>query len=139
MSRKIKRNVTSLSYSINKITQKISSAKPSTLIISIIAISAAIFLLGGGLYDIITHPAPAVYYNSRFIFLYPQLSEQFMTDSIISIMLYSIGIIGLITVYQSTKYAYNPRQAYMMFLVGTTLLLLSYILLESAIRIKLGI
>jgi predicted MFS family arabinose efflux permease len=83
-------------------------------------------------------PPPAVYYGGRFIFLYPQLSEQFISDSIISMILYSLGIIGLITIYQSTKYAYRPRQAYMMFLMGAALIILAYIFLEFTIRIKLG-
>jgi len=138
MSKKVKRQITSLSYSINRFYRKISTAKPSSLIISILAIAIAIFLLGGGLYDIIMKPYPAVYYSGRFIFLYPQLSEQFITDSIVVITLYTLGFVGLVAIYQSTKYAYKPRQAYMMFLVGLSLLLIAYVFLEVAIRIKVG-
>lgn len=138
MSRKVKKKVSSLSYSINRFYRKISTAKPSTLILSVIAMAVAVFLFGGGLYNIIMKPLPSVYYGGRFLFLYPQLSEQFITDSIIAIILYSLGIIGLIAIYQSTRYAYKPRQAYMMFLVGIVLLLLSYIFLETTIQIKLG-
>jgi hypothetical protein len=138
MSRKVKRQITSLSYSINRFYRRISTAKPSTLILSIIAIAIAIFLFGGGLYDIIMKPYPAVYYSGRFIFLYPQLSEQFVTDSIVATILYTLGIVGLVAIYQSTKYAYKPRQAYMMFLVGLSLLLIAYIFLEVTIQIKVG-
>jgi len=138
MSRKVKKRVSSLSYSMNRFYRRISTAKPSTLILSIIAIAIAVFLFGGGLYNIIMKPLPAVYYGGRFIFLYPQLSEQFITDSIVATILYSFGILGLIAMYQSTKYAYKPRQAYMMFLVGIILLLLAYVFLEATIRIKLG-
>ncbi|MDH5754463.1 MAG: hypothetical protein OEY95_04585 [Candidatus Bathyarchaeota archaeon] len=138
MSHKVKKKVSSLSYSINRFYRKISTAKPSTLILSVIAMAVAVFLFGGGLYNIIMKPLPSVYYGGRFLFLYPQLSEQFITDSMIAIILYSLGIIGLIAIYQSTRYAYKPRQAYMMFLVGIVLLLLSYIFLETTIQIKLG-
>ncbi|MDI6846639.1 MAG: hypothetical protein QMD13_05235 [Candidatus Bathyarchaeia archaeon] len=138
MSRKVKKQVSSLSYSINRFYRKISTAKPSTLILSVIAIAIAVFLFGGGLYNIIMKPLPSVYYGGRILVLYPQLSEQFITDSIIAMILYSLGIIGLIAMYQSTRYAYKPRQAYMMFLVGIVLLLLSYIFLETTIQIKLG-
>ena len=138
MSRKVKKKVSSLSYSINRFYRRISTAKPSTLILSVIAMAVAVFLFGGGLYNIIMKPLPSVYYGGRFLFLYPQLSEQFITDSIIAIILYSLGIIGLIAIYQSTRYAYKPRQAYMMFLVGIVLLLLAYIFLETTIQIKLG-
>jgi hypothetical protein len=138
VSRKVKKKVSSLPYSINRFYRKISTAKPSTLILSAIAIAIAVFLFGGGLYTIIMKPLPSVYYGGRFLFLYPQLSEQFVTDSVIAMILYSLGIIGLILMYQSTKYAYKPRQAYMMFVVGTVLIFIAYILLETTINIKLG-
>jgi len=90
------------------------------------------------LYTIIMKPLPSVYYGGRILFLYPQLSEQFLADSVIAMVLYSLGIVGLILMYQSTKYAYKPRQAYIMFVISTALLLIAYILLEATINIKLG-
>jgi hypothetical protein len=83
-------------------------------------------------------PLPAVYYGGRFLFLYPQLSEQFISDSIVAMTVYALGIIGLLVIYQSTKYVYKPRQAYMMMIVGIVLLLLAYIFLEASIQIKLS-
>jgi hypothetical protein len=53
-------------------------------------------------------------------------------------MLYVIGFVGLLAVYQSTKYAYKPRQAYMTLIIGVALLLIAYIFLEDAILIKLS-
>ena len=90
------------------------------------------------MYTIITQPLPAIYYGQRFYFLYPELSSQFISDTVIAAMLYAIGFIGLLAIYQSTKYAYKPRQAYIMLVVGVTLLLLAYIFLEDSILIKLG-
>jgi hypothetical protein len=123
---------------MNRFYRRISTVKPSTLVLSVIVVAFAIFLLGGGLYNIIMKPLPAVYYGGRFIFLYPQLSEQFVTDSMVATVLYSLGVVGLISIYQSTKYAYKPRQAYMMFLVGIILLLIAYIFLEAVIKSKVG-
>lgn len=138
MSRTVKKGITSMSYSINKLYRRISTIRPSTLIFSTIAVAFAVFLFSGGLYDIIMKPYPAVYYSGRFIFLYPQLSEQFISDSLVAMILYSLGIIGLIAMYQSTKYAYKPRQAYMTFLVGAILVFIAYIFLEATIQIKLS-
>jgi hypothetical protein len=137
VSRKVKKRVSSLPYSINRFYRRISTTKPSTLILSAIAIGIAVFLFGGGLYTVIMKPLPSVYYGGRFLFLYPQLSEQFVTDSVIAMILYSLGVVGLILTYQSTKYAYKPRQAYMMFVVGAILLFIAYILIETTINIKL--
>jgi len=138
MSRRVKKVATSASFSMNKVYHRVSTAKPSTLIVSIVAIAIAVFLFGGGLYDIITKPYSAVYYGGRFLFYYPQLSEQFIADSIVSMILYSLGIIGLITMYQSTKYAYKPRQATLMLVTGLVLFFMAYVVLEVTIQMKLS-
>ncbi len=54
----------------------------------------------------------------------------------IAVILYGFGFVGLFAIYQSTKSAYNPRQAYMMLVIGVTFLFISYIFLESAIAYK---
>ena len=138
MSRTVKKKISSTSYSLNRLYRKISTMKPSTFILSIIVIAIAIFLFGGGVYNLTVKPYSAVYSQGRFVLVYPSLSEQFIADSIAAIMLYSLGTVGLIAIYQSTKYAYKPRQAYMMFIVGTVLLLLAYIFLEVEMKIKMG-
>jgi hypothetical protein len=48
------------------------------------------------------------------------------------------GLVGLLLMYQSTKNAYKPRQAYMTLIVGATLLAFAYIFLEAIIQIKGG-
>jgi membrane-bound ClpP family serine protease len=97
-----------------------------------------VFLFGGGLYTIILQPLPSAYVSGRFYFLYPDLSSQFISDTVIAAMLYVIGFIGILAIYQSTKYAYKPRQAYMMLVIGLALLLMAYIFLEDSILIKLS-
>jgi len=142
VSNKVKRRMSSLSYSINKFYRKISTTRPSTIVLSIVAMAVAIVLFGGGIYSVVTGPLPSAYVDlpsgGRFIFLYPQLSEQFIGEGVVVMILYSLGIIGAIAMYQSTKYAYKPRQAYLMFLVGVIFLVLAYILLENALQIKMG-
>jgi hypothetical protein len=138
VSKKVKRRATSTSFSLSQLFRRISTTKPSSFAVSVIVIAYAIFLFGGGLYTLISHPLPAYYTGQTFIFLYPSLGDQFISDTVISVMLYTIGFIGLLAIYQSTKYAYKPRQAYMMLVIGVTLLLLAYIFLEDAILIKLG-
>jgi hypothetical protein len=138
MARATKKRISSLSFSLNRLYNRISTAKPSTLIVSTLAIAFAVFLFGGGLYDIAMKPPFSWFSGGKLIFLFPRLSEQFISDSMVATILYSFGIIGLIVMYQSTKYAYKPRQAYMMFIVGIILLMIAYIFLEAAIQIKVG-
>jgi hypothetical protein len=138
MSKKSKRQSSTTSFSLSRRVNKIFTAKPSSLVISIIVIGYAVFLFSGGLYTIISEPLPAFYTGRGFIFIYPELGQQFVSDTVIALTLYAMGFSGLLAIYQSTKYAYKPRQAYMMLVIGVTLLLLAYIFLESSIAIKLG-
>jgi len=138
MSKKVKKQTSSMSFSLSRWFRKISTAKPSTFFVSIIVIASAVFLFGGGLYTIILQPLPSAYVSGRFYFLYPDLSGQFISDTVIAAMLYVIGFIGILAIYQSTKYAYKPRQAYMMLVIGLALLLMAYIFLEDSILIKLS-
>jgi len=87
---------------------------------------------------LIQRPVAAIFYNNKFYFLNPYLSQQFVSDSIIAAIIYSLGVIGLIAIYQSTRYIYRPRQAYMMLLVGFALTLMAFIFLTAAIQIKLS-
>jgi hypothetical protein len=136
MSRKVKKQASSMSFSLSRWFRRISTAKPSTFIVSLIVVASAVFLFGGGLYTVIVKPPPSAYVNGRFYFLYPRLDLQFVSDTIISVMLYAIGFAGLLIIYQSTKYAYKPRQAYMMLVIGVVLLFIAYVFLEDSILIK---
>jgi hypothetical protein len=128
-----------MSYSLGRLYRRVSTVKPSTFILTVITIGFAIFLFGGGVYNLIVRPYPAVYYGGRFVLVDPRLSEQFIADSIVATMLYTFGTVGLLMIYQSTKYAYKPRQAYMMFIVGVALLLLAYISLETVMHVWKGV
>ncbi len=136
MSSKLKKQSSSLSFSLSRWFRRVSTTTPSALALTIAGIVYSVFLLGGGLYTLITRPAPSAYVNGVFYFLYPSISSQFISDTIIAAILYGFGFIGLFVIYQSTKSAYNPRQAYMMLIIGVAFLLLSYIFLEGAISFK---
>jgi len=138
MSKTVKRRVSSLSFSVNRLYRSITNIKPSNLLIPVVAVAFAVFLFAGGVYDLIQRPQAAVYYNNQFLFLNPYLSQQFVSDSILAAIIYSMGVIGLIAVYQSTKYVYKPRQAYMMLIIGLALALMAYIFLQVAIQVKLS-
>ena len=138
MSNKVKKQASSLSFSLSRWFSKISTMKPSTTIVSIVLIVGAVLLFGGIVYDVVNAPLIAYQTSSRFYFLYPDLSAQFIFDTVISVTLYMFGFIGLLSLYRSSKSAYNPRQAYMTLTVGATLVLLAYIFLEYFIISKMS-
>ena len=127
MTSKLKKSSESMSFSLSRWFRKFSRNAPTAFIITAVGIFYAVFLFGGGLYTLINHPQPSAYVN---------ISSQFISDTLISVTLYVLGFFGLLAIYQSTKSAYKPRQAYMLLIVGVALLLLSYVFLEGAISFK---
>lgn len=136
MSGKIKKTSTSMSFSLSRWFRRARTNAPSMTIIIVVAVAYTVFILGGGLYTIINRPLPSAYVNGNFYFLYPSISSQFVSDTLISAFLYALGFLGLLMIYQSTKSAYNPRQAYMILIIGVTFVLISYVFLEAAIAYK---
>ncbi|MDR0373766.1 MAG: OST3/OST6 family protein [Nitrososphaerota archaeon] len=137
MSEKIKKHSEDMSFSLSRWFRKISTNTPTTFIIVVAVMAYAIFLFGGGLYTLINRPIIAYPGQNTIYFLYPSLSMQFGADTLISGILYALGFFGILAIYQSTKSAYKPKQAYMILIVGVALLLLSYIFIESAINFKI--
>lgn len=132
------RKFSSLIYYIQKAYWKIVTAKPSLLLIAAIAIAVSIFLLGGGLYDLLEKPLVAAFAaGGRIIFYYPYgINQQFIAESLFVMIIYAIAVVGLLLTYESTKYAYRPRQAFMLLLVGCTLVLVSYLCIEYLLRAR---
>ena len=138
MAKKFKKQTTSTSFSLSRLFSRISTMQPSTFTITVVVMGAALFLFGGGIWTVISYQTiqPAGYYQNMFYFIAPGLSDQFISDTVVSMALYGMGLIGMLAIYQSTKYAYKPRQAYMTLVVGVSLLLLAYIFLENVVLWK---
>lgn len=135
MSYKTKRKAYSDSSFYERWIQKISDIKPSTAIITIILLVYSVFLFGGGVFTVVTPIFPP-YTGSGFLFIYPELTSQIISETVIAPVLFGMGFGGIYFLYQSTKYAYKPRQAYMTAVIGASLLFLAYIALEVIIAIK---
>lgn len=135
MTARIKRKLSSLAFFMRKAYRKILITKPSPLFIASIAIALAIFLLGGGVYDILEKPLallPGL--RGRYIFYIPyRLHEQTLNQSLIAMLLYTLGVMGFLLMYQSTKYAYKPRQASTFLLMGAVLVVLAFFCCEYII------
>lgn len=137
MSKKAKRQASSLSFSMSRWFRKLSASKPSSMTIALIVIAFATFLFSGGLLTLIDQPPISIYTGSKFYFLYPALDGQFVMDTFFSAMLYVVGLVGLLLMYRSSKSAFKPRQAYMGMIIGVSLILLCYLFLEGSILTKL--
>ena len=133
MAKGFSKQISSLAFSVQKTYEKIMTAKPSLSIVAASVVAVSLFLLAGGIYDILIQPIVAIVASGgRIISFYPYgISEQLLLESVIIMIFYALGVAGFLIAYRSTKYAYSPRQAYRFLLVGCALLLISYVLIEQ--------
>lgn len=136
---RIKARLSSLGFRLQRAIRKVATAKPSIFVIASVIIAATLFLLGGGVYDLLANPLILVPITStRIIFFYPySVHEQAVVESFLVMTSYAIGFLGVFLIYQSTKYAYKPRQAYILLLSGVIFLIIAYVYIENLLWSKL--
>lgn len=139
MANRIRRKFSSFAYFARKTYWKMVTAKPSLLVIAFAVVGVSIFLLGGGVYDLIVPNVPIGFpLAARVLFFYPRyVHEQALLESLVVMTVYGIGIAGFLLTYQSTKYAYKPRQAFMLLFVGCALIFIAYLFIENTLWLKM--
>ncbi|RLI36765.1 hypothetical protein DRO55_02870 [Candidatus Bathyarchaeota archaeon] len=136
--RRFQRGFTDLTYFCDKVYRRLRNFRPSPTVIGVILVGVSIFLLGGGVYDILIQPISIFPMRGRLLVWYPQrIHEQFLTESIDVMILYALGVGGLIFIYYSTRYFRNPRQATILIFIGITLTILAFIALEALLYWKI--
>jgi hypothetical protein len=135
LARGLRRRISSLAFSMQKAYWKMVTAKPSIFATAVLVVAASLFLLGGGIYDLLEKPLLLIVAaGGRIVTYYPYaLNEQFLVESMIVMVIYALGVVGFLLAYQSTKYAYRSRQAYRLLLVGCVLVVIAYIFIERSL------
>ena len=133
-----------MSHILRRITRRIRGiqllriSRPSPALLVLIMGIVSIFLLGGGVYNIMIQPPVLLPSPSFPIFYYYGLQEQSWSESFIAIILFAIGSTGGFLSYRSTRYAYKPREAAMLLVIGVLMLFLAFIGCEYVIWRKRG-
>ncbi len=134
-----KERFSSIRYFLRKNINKLVNYRPSPNIIALILMFIAIFLLGGGIYDISVPIRSVMPYYRGFTLLYPSLHDQLLSESIAIMIIYALGTAGLILIYRSARYRRNPEQASLLTQLGAALLIIAFIVTESVLYMwKLG-
>jgi hypothetical protein len=129
---RIRRGLGNLAYGLRKVRAPgVSGLKGSWTILFIVAIGLATFFLAGGIYDLLEKPVSLLPRASQqgWTFIYPGgLGEQTLNESLLSGILYLIGLSGFYMLFRSTRFAYRPRNAYILLIVGfvTTIIVIYY-------------
>jgi len=105
-----------------------------------VIVASTVFFLSGGVYVLLAEPPIVIPTQRRIIFFYPYtIYEQVVVETFTVMSSYIMGFFGVFLMYQSTKYAYKPRQAYILLLSGVVLLLVAYIVIENLLWSKLTV
>ena len=84
----------------------------------VIVVLFTIFILGGGVYDIIESPSSVVQTSTGLSSIHPYLGEQTINESIVSMFLFGCGFLGIFLVYRSTKILYDKQKANLQIMIG---------------------
>ncbi|HUO41584.1 MAG TPA: hypothetical protein VMU35_01320 [Methylomirabilota bacterium] len=113
--------------------------KPSTTVSIIVALSFVGFVLAGGVYDILEHPISLLPTSTGYsVLIKGTLGQQTLNESLIAAFLYMLGLGGLYMLLRSTRFAYRPRNAYMLLIIGTITVLVVAYYSNALIVSKLG-
>lgn len=115
------------------------AAKPSTTLLVFAMIFFVVFILAGGVFDILEKPLALLPKGSGWTFVYQgSISVQTLNESILAALLYSLGLLGLYLLLRSTRQVYNPRQAYITLILGLMVTLIAVYYCTSFLSSKIG-
>jgi len=143
MTNGMDRKLSSVNYAFRKVYRKLSAYKFSHTLAALVVTGLAVFLLGGGVYDVIlaeNPPYPYPYWiywisqTGEIVYFYPgRLDMELLGGSVIVMILYALGTLGLLMAYRSMRYVHNPRHGAMLLLIGLIFIILAFVLIESII------
>jgi len=137
---RLKRLFNNLGYSLRFFrSPSTRRVKPSTTVLALAVVLFIGFVLAGGVYDILEHPIsllPTSYGYS--VVIQGTLGQQTLNESLIAAFLYFLGVAGLYMLLRSTRYAYRPRNAYLLLILGTLTVLVVVAYSTSLINTKIG-
>ena len=104
----------------------------------LVLIGITIFLLAGGLYDLVNKPPMVISIGESSSFFIPNMGSQTVSESIFTGMLTIIGIGGLIIASHSLKPGQNARISSMVLIVSMVMLIFGVIGLQLIFAAKFG-
>jgi hypothetical protein len=112
---------------------------PSTTVALIAVIAFVGFILAGGIYDILAHPISLLPTPTGYsVLIQGTLGQQTLNESLIAAFLYMLGLGGLYMLLRSTRFAYRPRNAYLLLILGTLTVLVVVFYSNALITQKIG-
>ena len=123
----MERRIQHLVQGFRRWSRKVQFRIPKTLLIFGF-IALAIFIMGGGIYDLLDKPV-SILPGSRggWVAVHPLVHEQTLNESLLSISFYIFIFSGFFLSYRSSQIRFNARQSKMMMTIGLALLVIGVI------------
>jgi len=136
---KLQRAFGNLGYSLHVFSGPASRRRPSTSVLAMLVIGIVGFILAGGIYDLTNSPISLLSTSTGYsVLIKGTLGEQTLNESLIALFLYMLGLGGLYMLLRSTRFAYRPRNAYLLLILGTLTVLLVAFYSNALITQKVG-
>jgi len=111
----------------------------SLTFLTLLTVSFAIFMLAGGVYDILEKPLAILPRGGGYTFIYRgTIHYQTINESLVIALVYLLGLSGLYVIFKSTRFAYKPRNAYLMLIIGISITFLAFYYGKVLLQEKLG-
>lgn len=85
-----------------------------------------LFILGGGIYNILEEPPSLIPVQNRYSSLHPYMNEQTSTEGYVMMLINGFIIAGFYMTYRSTQVAYNRTAANRWLMAGIALIILGF-------------
>jgi hypothetical protein len=96
--------------------------KPSTTLVTIALITVVLFVLGGGVYNILERPLSVLPTPQNPIWYFQGMTAQTLNESLIFALFLTIGITGGYLAFISTRRIYRPREARLYLAIGISMI-----------------
>jgi hypothetical protein len=144
MSNKVKKQTSSLPFSLSRWFNRISTMQPSSLLVTGVIIGVSVLLFSGIVYNIVNQPLIVFSTQDRFYFFYTSIfGSSGLSEHIRIRHSYCCNTVRYRLHWPASSIPklkariYTTRQAYMVLIIGVALVFISYLFLEYVIFVKM--
>ena len=116
----------------------ISLPSPPRMLLLMATYVLLFWLMAGGIYILIRDPIALGAQGNQPLYFYPSLNDSFIIEGFIASIMLFVGGIGAILTYQASLQTMNRSYAIKLLVVGLVLTVISFLVLQWVINIKLG-